>query len=419
MRGAGGHESEVVMERSVVGIDVGSSKITVLVAEIDEHEGTRIVGVGQVPSRGVGKGVIVNVAEATAAITDAVEAAEQSSGYQIERAFVGVSGAHISSYNSQGVVGVSRRDRGITPDDVDRVLEAAGAIVLPQNQELLHIIPRTYTVDGQEGVRDPLGMHGFRLEVEAHVVTASVTAVQNLTKCVGGAGVEVGELVLTSLAAGNAVLTQTEREMGVVLVDIGEGTVDIAIFIEGSVWYTRSITLGGEYITKDIATLLRLPPEVAEAVKIEHGHAFAAQVPEDERFTIAPHGESGPVVMPRWKLAEIIQPRCEEILEGVQQEIKRSGYDGLLPAGLVLCGGTAQMPGMETLAREMLELPVRIGVPHDLSGLTEKVSGPDAAVAVGLVQWVPLWEQLGGWKASVGAPWWKKLAPWLRALLPG
>ncbi len=407
------------MERSVVGIDVGSYKITVLVAEIGEGGETRIVGVGRVPSRGVGKGVIVNVAEATAAIAEAVEQAEQSSGYQIERAFVGVSGAHITSHNSQGVVGVARRDRGITPDDVDRVLEAAGAIVLPQNQELLHIIPRTYTVDGQEGVRDPLGMHGFRLEVEAHVVTGSVTAVQNLTKCVTGAGVEVSELVLTSLAAGNAVLTKTEREMGVVLVDIGEGTVDIAIFIEGSVWYTRSITLGGEYITKDIATLLRLPPEVAEEIKIKHGHAFAAHVPEDERFTIAPYGEGGPVVIPRWKLAEIIQPRCEEILEGVQQEIKRSGYDGLLPAGVVLCGGTAQMPGMETLARDMLEMPVRIGIPHGLSGLTEKVSGPDAATAVGLVQWVPLWEQLGGWKASVGAPWWKKLGPWLRALLPG
>ncbi|MEA3397521.1 MAG: cell division protein FtsA, partial [Chloroflexota bacterium] len=234
------------MERSVVGIDVGSHKIQVLVGEIAHDGETRIVGLGSVPSRGVRKGVIVNVAEATAAIAEAVERAEQSSGYQIERAFVGVSGAHITSRNSQGVVGVSRRDPGIIPDDVDRVLEAAGAIALPQNQELLHIIPRTYIVDGQEGVRDPLGMHGFRLEVEAHVVMGATTALQNLTKCVTGAGIEVSELVLTSLAAGDAVLSETEKKMGVVLVDIGEGTTDIAIFIEGTIWHTRSLALGGE-----------------------------------------------------------------------------------------------------------------------------------------------------------------------------
>ncbi len=409
------------MERSVVGVDVGSQKVQVLVGEINETGETRIVGVGQVPSRGVHKGVIVNVTEATAAIADAVERAEQSSGYQIERAFVGVSGAHVSSRNSHGVVGVSRRDRGITPDDVDRALEAAGAIALPQNEELLHIIPRTFTVDGQEGVRDPLGMHGFRLEVEAHVVMGASTAIQNLTKCVTGAGVEVSELILTSLAAGKAVLSETEKEMGVVLVDVGEGTTDIAIFIEGTVWHTRSLTLGGGYITNDIAIGLRLPPEVAERVKLRHGHALAAQVPDDEHFSIAPYGESSPVAVARWKLAEIIQARVEEMLEDVQQEIKRSGYSGLLPAGLVLCGGTARLPGIQDLARELFELPVQIGRPQDLLGLTDRVNSPAAAVGVGLVQWTPMWEDLGGagaWKAA-RSPWWKKIGPWLRTLLPG
>ena len=416
------------MERSVVGIDVGSHRILVLVAEIgDETEhtkvqpgvDTRIVGVGHVSSKGIKKGVIVNVSEATASIAEAVEKAEQSSGYHIERAYLGVSGAHIASRNSQGVVGVSRRDRGITPDDVDRALEAAGAIVLPQNQELLHILPRTFTVDGQEGVRDPLGMHGFWLEVEAHVVMGSTTAIQNLTKCVENAGVTVSELLLTSLGAGNAVLSETEKEMGVVLVDIGGGTTDIAIFIEGTVWHTRCLSIGGEYITNDIAIGLRLPQASAEQVKLRHGHALAKQVSEEERFTISPYGENTPVVVPRWKLAEIIQARVEEIFESIQQEIKRSGYSGLLPAGLVFCGGTAQLPGLRELARESFELPVQIGIPKGVSGLTDQISNPSAAVAAGLVQWTSMWDEGGSSWRSLRMPWWKRLGPWLRTLLPG
>ncbi|MEA3309363.1 MAG: cell division protein FtsA [Chloroflexota bacterium] len=406
------------MERSVVGIDVGSAKIQVVVAEIDDLDEMRIVGLGQVPSRGVHKGVIVNVTEATTAIADAVGKAEQSSGYQIERAFVGVSGTHITSRNSHGVVGVTRREDGITPDDVDRALEAAGAIALPQNQELLHIIPRTYTVDGQEGVRDPLGMHGFRLEVEAHVVMGSSTAIQNLTKCVTGAGIEISELVLTSLAAGNTVLSEMEKEMGVVLVDIGEGTTDIAIFIEGTVWHTCTLALGGGYVTNDTAIGLRLPSQAAERIKIQYGHTLAAQVAEDEQFTISPYGENTPVVVPRWKLAEIIQARVEEILESVQQEIKRSGYDGLLPAGLVFCGGTAQLPGIQKLARDLFGLPVQIGAPRDLLGLTERLENPSSAVGIGLVNWMPMWAAQEGWR-GVRISWWDRVSAWLRALLPG
>jgi len=242
-----------------------------------------------------------------------------------------------------------------------------------------------------------------------------------LTKCVTGAGIEVSELVLTSLAAGDAVLSETEKKMGVVLVDIGEGTTDIAIFIEGTIWHTRSLALGGEYITNDIAIGLRLPSEAAEEVKLRYGHTLATQVSEDERFTISPYGESSPLVVPRWKLAEIIQARVEEILESVQQEIKRSGYGGLLPAGLVLCGGTAQLPGIQELGRDLFGLPVQIGVPQGLSGLVDKVNNPASAVSVGLVQWTPMWEDAGGigaWKAA-RTPWWKRLGPWFRALLPG
>jgi cell division protein FtsA len=405
------------VERSVVGVDIGTHQILALVAEIGDHNEVRIAGVGRMPAKGIKKGVVVNVSEATEAISAAVDQAEQTSGYQIERAYVGVTGANITSRNSTGVVGVSRRDRGIGADDIDRVLEAAGAIVLPQNQELIHILPRTYTVDGQEDVRNPMGMHGFRLEVEAHVVMGSSTALQNLRKCVQGAGLNIGELVLTSIAAGSAVLSENEKEMGVVLVDIGEGTADIAIFIDGTVWHTKSLPLGGEYITNDIAIGLRLPSQTAEQVKLSHGYAVANQVAEDERFTVSPYGEGSPVPIPRWKLAEIVQARCEEILENVQQEIKRSGYDGLLPAGLVLCGGTAQLPGMRDLARSIFELPVQIGLPKGISGLTDKVSGPDAAVAVGLVKWTPMWEEGGGWR-TVRSSWVKRSMGWFRNLLP-
>ena len=406
------------MERTVVGIDVGSNKVCTLVGEVREEGGLRIVGVGIVPSRGLRKGVVVNVAEATAAIAASVEEAERTSGYRIERAYVSLSGTHISSLNSRGVVAVSRREEGIAVEDVDRALDAAGAVAVPHNRELIHVVPRYYVVDGQEGVRDPLGMHGFRMEVEAHVVTGSTTAIQNLIKCVTGAGVEVDEVVLASLAAGDAVLAENEREMGVVLVDMGGGTTDIAIFIDGTVWHTVTLGIGGEYVTNDVAIGLRLPTEAAEEVKIRYGHARPAQVGPEERFPAEPFGESSPQVLPRWKLAEIIEARVEEMLGMVLQEIKRSGYDGLLPAGLVLCGGTAQLPGIVELARDVVGLPVRIGTPQGLVGLVDRISGPAYAVAAGLVGWGLMADTRrplpkGG--PSVG----RRFLNWLRALLPG
>ncbi len=406
------------MERTIVGIDVGSSKVCTLVGEVDDTGLVRVIGVGLVPAHGIRKGVVVNVAEATAAIAASVAQAERTSGYKIERAYVGLSGTHISSLNSRGVVGVSRREQGITPEDVDRVLDAAHAIAVPHNQEVVHVIPRGYVVDGQSGVRDPVGMHGFRLEVEAHIVTAATTAIQNLIKCVEGAAVEVDELVLASIAAGGAVLTETEREMGVVLADIGAGTTDVAIFIDGTVWHTVTLGIGGEYITGDIAIGLRLPPATAEQIKIRHGHARVAQVSEEERFTVPAISGGVPQVVLRWKLAEIIEARVEEILSMIQQEIKRSGYDGLLSAGVVLCGGTAQLLGIQELARDVLGLPVRIGVPEGLDGLVDQISNSAHAVGAGLM----------GWGLTVDArPHLRKSGPsagrrflnWLRAFLPG
>ncbi|MBE9509068.1 MAG: cell division protein FtsA [Chloroflexi bacterium] len=406
------------MERTVVGIDVGSSKVCTLVGEVDDEGDVRVIGVGLVPSRGIRKGVVVNVADATGAIAASVEKAERTSGYKIERAYVGLSGTHLSSLNSRGVVGISRREHGITVDDVDRALDAAHAIAVPHSQEVVHVIPRGYVVDGQDGVRDPIGIHGFRLEVEAHIVTSSSTAIQNLTKCVERAGVEVDELVLASMAAGDAVLTETEREMGVVLADIGSGTTDIAIFIDGTVWHTVTLGVGGEYITGDIAIGLRLPPAIAEQVKVEHGHAIAAQVSPEDRFTVSAFGGGGSQAVPRWKLAEIIEARAEEILSMIQQEIKRSGYDGLLSAGVVLCGGTPQLPGIQELGRDILGLPVRVGAPRELYGLVDKVSNPAHAVSAGLMGWgvtVDTRPQLRKIGPSTG----RRFLNWLRAFLPG
>jgi len=406
------------VERTIVGIDVGSSKVCTLVGEWRDEGDLRIVGVGVAPTRGVRKGVVTNVAEATAAIAASVEEAERTSGYRIERAYVSLNGSHVSSLNSRGVVAISRREQGITVEDIDRVLDAAGAVAIPYSRELVHVIPRAYVVDGQDGVQDPLGMHGFRLEVEAHVVTGLTSAIQNLVKCVSGAGVQVDETVLTTLAAGDAALAENEREMGVVLVDIGGGTTGIAIFIEGSVWHTATLEIGGEYITNDIAIGLRLPMDAAEMVKVRYGHALPAQVGQEERFPAEPFGESSPQTLARWKLAEIIEARVEEILGLVTQEIKRSGYDGLLPAGVVLCGGTAQLPGIQTIARDVLGLPVRIGAPRGLAGLVDRINGPAYAVAAGLVGY-------GGMADTrrplpkVGPSAGRRLLHWLRALLPG
>ena len=300
---------------------------------------------------------------------------------------------------------------------MDRALEAAHAIAVPHNREVVHVIPRGYIVDGQNGVHDPVGMHGFRLEVEAHIVVGSTTAIQNLVKCVEGSEVEVDELVLASIAAGGAILTDTEREMGVVLADIGAGTTDLSIFIDGSVWHTSALGVGGEYITGDVAIGLRLPPEVAEQVKIDYGHARASQVPPDERFTVASFGDRGRQAVLRWQLAEIIEARVEEILSMIKQEIKRSGYDGLLPAGVVLCGGTAQLSGIEEYGRDVLGLPVRVGMPRDIHGLVDKIVNPANAVGVGLMGWgltVDSRPQLRKFAPGVGA----RLLNWLRVFLP-
>lgn len=408
--------------RTLVAIDVGTTKICTLVAEVYEDTQLRIIGVGNAPSRGLRKGVVVNVAEATEAITASVRKAERISGYHIANAYVGIGGGHISAINSRGVVGISRGARGISEYDVERALDAARAIAIPHNREIIHTIPRGYIVDGQEGVKDPVGMQGIRLEVEAHIVTGASTSVSNLAKCVRNAGVQIDDLILQPLASGESVLKDTEREMGVVLADIGGGTTDIGIFMEGSIWHSVILGTGGEHVTRDVAVGLRTPYNTAEELKVKFGHAVPATLATDEVIEVTSFGNGAREEVSRLLLAEVIEARAEEILHLIRREIKRSGYDGLLAAGLVLCGGTAEMAGFKELAHQILDLPVRVGVPKDLQGLTDVLESPAYATSVGLLLWglhqAPTQEPEPPHKMLTGT-FWPRVRDWFRALLPG
>ncbi len=372
------------MGELVVGIDVGTTKVCTLVGEV-QADNIYVVGVGVEPARGMRKGVVNDVSALTAAISSSVHKAERSSGYDIARAFVSVAGAHIDSKNSKGVVGING-SRGVQIGDLERAMEAARAIALPHNREVLHVIPRSYTLDGQEGVRSPLGMHGFRLEVEAHIVMASTSSVQNLQKCVEGAGVYVDRFILNPLASGDVVLTDAEREMGVMVVDIGGGTTDLAIFIDGTVWHTAVISVGGWHITNDIAQGLHLPYEIAEAVKLEYGHADPHAIDPVEMFIVQPFGEEQMSQVKRIDLAHIIYARIEELFQLVLREAKYSAYDGLLSAGIVLTGGSAQLPGIKQVASDVLKMPVRVAQPERLTGMADQLRNPSYSTSVGLLR---------------------------------
>ncbi len=372
------------MDEIVVGIDVGTTKICTLVGRLEE-EAIRILGVGIEPSEGIKKGVIVDLAAAAESINRSVRKAEQTSGVEITGALVSLAGAHVSSINSRGVVAVA--GEAIDDIDVERAMDAARAVAIPHNREIIHIVPRGYTVDGQDGISTPIGMHGYRLEVETHIITAAEATVQNLRECVGAAGVEVLHFILNPLASGEVVLTDTERNMGVVVCDIGGGTTDLAIYVDGHVWHTMVLAVGGNHITNDIATGLRLPLEEAEAVKKKYGFAMRSGVGAEEYFTVKTFGEEQPVEFNRQDLAYIIESRVEEIFQLTLQEIKRSGYDGLLPAGMVLTGGTSALPGIRTLASQVLGLPVRTAQPENLVGLVDQLKSPAYSTSVGLLHW--------------------------------
>ncbi|MGB9722857.1 MAG: cell division protein FtsA [Chloroflexia bacterium] len=411
--------------RTVVGIDVGTTKVVTLVGEQGPDGQINILGVGLTPSKGIKKGIVVNVEEAVTSIVASVEKAERLSGYRIGSAYVGVAGGHIQAINSRGVVAIPRADREITAADLARALDAARAIAIPTQREIIHVIPRSYIVDGQEGIRDPIGLSGFRLEVEAHIVTGAVTAIQNLIKCVQRAGVEIDDLVLQPLASSEAVLSEAEKEMGVILVDCGGGTTDVAIFIDGSIWHTVVLPVGGNHISNDIAIVLRTPFDVAEYLKIRHGQARPAsddgRNPEDDQIEVESFSGGRRRQVSRTLLHQVIEARVEEIFQMLRAEVRRVGYEGLLPAGVVLTGGTALLPGIEDVAREVLNLPVRIGIPTHLGGLADTIDSPAYATGVGLLRWglkrgtTPpfLVPQEQGWSRI-----YNRFKSWLREFLP-
>jgi cell division protein FtsA len=408
-----------VQGRILVGVDVGTTKVCVLVAEFDRDGKLNILGVGVNSSRGLRRGVVVNIDETVSSIATALDRAERLSGQKITTACVGVAGSHIESLNSKGVVAISPSSRDIVQNDITRAIEAAQAISVPSSREIIHVIPRSYVVDGQEGVKNPIGMSGFRLEVETHIVTGSVTSLQNLIKCVQKARVEIEDLVLEPLASGEAVLAPAERELGVMLADIGGGTTDVAIFADGAIWQTVVLPIGGNLITSDIAYGLRLPFHVAEELKVTYGHCDHTAIPDDEMIELAPFLPGCNDVLPRRVLAEIIQARVEEIFDMFREQIKQSGCDGLLPSGLVLTGGSAELPGLMELATQYFDLPVRIGVPDGLYGLSESIARPAFATGVGLLLWglrhTPLAEEE---RIPTGTDIYRRFVHWLQAFLP-
>jgi cell division protein FtsA len=373
-----------VMSDLVIGLDVGTHKICTIIGDVREND-IFVVGVGIEPSRGMKKGVVNDIAALTSAISASVHKAEKGSGYQVKRAFVSLAGSHIASINSRGVVGIVGQ-RGVSVYDLDRAMDAARAIAIPHNREVLHVVPRSYSLDGQDRVRSPIGMHGFRLEVEAHIITASSTSVANLEQAVENAGVYVDRFILNPLAAGDAVLTEQEREMGVVVIDIGGGTTDLAIFIEGTVWHTSVLAVGGDHITNDITYFTHIPFDTAEAVKVQYGHALQKAVDPLEALLVEPFGEGMPTEIKRTDLAMIIEARAEEIFELVHKEIKRSGYDGLLRAGAVITGGCSQLPGIHEVAARVLKMPVRLAKPERVTGLADALRNPAYSTSVGLLR---------------------------------
>jgi cell division protein FtsA len=373
------------MDEIVVGIDVGTTKICTLVGRIDDDKSIRIIGVGIEPSDGIRKGVIVDLDAATQVITRSVQKAEQTSGLEITSALVSLAGAHVSSINSRGAVAIP--GGVIDASDVARALDQARAIAIPHDREIVHVIQRGFSVDGQEGIKQPVGMHGYRLEVEAHIITAAAATVDNLRQCVGGAGVDVQGFVLNPLASAEVVLTEQERQMGVAVCDIGGGTTDLAIYVDGDVWHTMVLAVGGNHLTQDIAHGLRLAPSQAEEVKKQQGHAIRSEIGAEEYFSIRPFGEDHPVRINRQDLAHIIEERTAEMFSLIMQEIKRSGYDGLLPAGMVLTGGTSALPGIRRVATEVLGMPVRTAQPENLVGLVDKLNSPSYSTSIGLLYW--------------------------------
>ncbi len=374
-------------ERVVVGLDVGTTKVAALVGNV--IDGTiEIIGLGKAESHGLEKGVVVDIGRTIASIRKAVEEAENMADVKVDSVYVGIAGKHITSINNSGTVSINRPDRIIAQDDVRRVVDTAQAIQLPPESEMIHVIPRQYIVDGQDGITDPVGMTGTRLEVDVHIVTGAITAVHNLVRCVESLGIRIRQIVLEPLASSMAVLSSAEKELGVILMDIGGGTTDISVFRGGDIWFSKVIPIAGEHITNDITVGLQTPIEEAELVKKQAGTALVESVGEDEKIEVATIGGDEKKTVSRKKLAKIIEPRVEELLDLGLQEVEDAGYRDLVPAGLVLTGGTSLLKGIAEFAAQRYEIPVRQGkIPQGIHGLRDIVESPVYATSIGLLRY--------------------------------
>ncbi len=370
-------------ENLIIGLDIGTSKILAIVAEVKDDGAVEIIGIGHHPSRGLKKGVVANIESTVQSIRRAVEEAELMAGCQIMSVYAGIAGSHISSFNSHGVVAI--RDNEVSKSDMERVIEAARALAIPNDQKILHILPQDFIIDGQEGIREPIGMSGVRMEAKVHIITGAVSAAQNIVKCIRRCGLQADDIILEQLASSYAVLDDDEKELGVCMIDIGGGTCDIAIFTEGAIRHTAVIPIAGDQITNDIAVALRTPTQAAEEIKKKYGCALTQLAPHGEMIDTPSVGDRAPRKLARSTLAEVIEPRVEELYMLAQAELRRSGYEELIGTGIVLTGGSSKMEGMIELAEEIFHMPVRLGVPQYVGGLSEVVRNPIYSTGVGLV----------------------------------
>jgi len=384
--------------KMIVGLDIGTSKVVAIVGAITPEGQSEIVGIGSHRSNGLKKGVVVNIESTVLSIQRAIEEAELMAGCQIHSVYAGIAGSHIRSLNSHGIVAI--RDREVFSQDLERVIDAAQAVAIPADQKILHILPQEFLIDDQDGVKEPLGMSGVRLEAKVHLVTCAVNAAQNIEKCIRRCGLEVEDIILEQLASSYSVLTEDEKELGVCVVDIGGGTTDIAIFKDGAIRHTGVLPIAGDQVTNDIAMALRTPTPNAEEIKIKYACALAKLTSPDETIKVPSVGDRQPRDLSRQALAEVVEPRYDELFTLVQAELRRSGYEDLIAAGIVLTGGTSKMEGVIELAEEIFHMPVRLGAPQNIRGLSDIVNNPIYSTGVGLLIYAMKQQQGGGRAAA-------------------
>jgi cell division protein FtsA len=396
----------------IVGLDIGTTKVAAIVGEITSEGNIEVIGVGQTASRGLKKGVVVNLESTVNSIQRAIEEAELMAGCQIKSVFAGIAGSHIKSLNSHGIVAI--KDKEVTQYDIDRVIDSARAVAIPADQKILHILPQEFVIDQQEGIKEAIGMSGIRLEAKVHMVTSSVSAQQNIIKCIRRCGLEVDDIVLEQLASCNAVLTEDEKELGVCLIDIGGGTTDIAVFVDGAIKHTAVIPIAGDQVTNDIAVALRTPTVNAEDIKRKYACALTQLANVEGAIDVPSIGDRAPRKISMQNLAEIIEPRYEELLMLVQSELRRSGYEELIAAGIVLTGGSSKVMGLIELAEEIFHMPVRMGIPQNVMGLPEVVKNPIYSTGIGLLIYGKEHQSYGRHIENEGTSWWTKIKSWFQ-----